>query len=399
MRILLLTFYYPPDLSAGAFRGAALVDALKRLAIPDARVDVVTTKPNRYHSFSHEAPAFEEGEGVTITRIPLPSHKSGMSDQAVAFTSFARQALRQTRGQHWDVVVATSSRLMTAALGARLARRIGAPLYLDIRDLFIDTIQDVLRNKALRAGLLPALKRIEAHTFRAAARINVVSPGFEEYMKRVVPGQGCSLFSNGIDEQFLAARYEKQQASASALPLIVYAGNVGEGQGLEHIVPQAARELAGRARFCIIGAGGRFEQLKQALAGVSGAPVELLSPVSRTELIAHYREADILFLHLNDYAAFEKVLPSKIFEYAATGKPIIAGVKGFAAQFLKDHVSGAAVFDPADVKAMVLSFNALVEGDQAFDRTGFIERFSRSRIMTEMAKDIVKTARRTGKAE
>ena len=44
---------------------------------------------------------------------------------------------------------------------------------------------------------------------------------------------------------------------------------------------------------------------------------------------------DVLFLHLNDYSAFRKVIPSKIFEYAATGKPIVAGVSGYAAEFLR----------------------------------------------------------------
>ena len=51
--------------------------------------------------------------------------------------------------------------------------------------------------------------------------------------------------------------------------------------------------------------------------------------------MSEYDKASILFLHLNDYEAFYKVLPSKIFEYATTGKPIIAGVNGFA----KDVIS------------------------------------------------------------
>ena len=53
------------------------------------------------------------------------------------------------------------------------------------------------------------------------------------------------------------------------------------------------------------------------------------------ELIKKYQEADILFLHLNNYKAFLKVLPSKIFEYSATHKPICAGVSGHSKEFLK----------------------------------------------------------------
>ena len=46
----------------------------------------------------------------------------------------------------------------------------------------------------------------------------------------------------------------------------------------------------------------------------------------------------ILFIHLNAYPAFEKVLPSKIFEYAATGKPILAGVSGYSADFIRNNL-------------------------------------------------------------
>ncbi len=391
MRILLLTFYYPPDLSAGAFRAGALVEALGKLGIPDLQIDVVTTQPNRYKTFAQGAAAFEETDGVTVQRIALPPHKSGMRDQTIAFVRFARQVLVATKGGRWDVVVATSSRLMTAVLGARVARRAGAPLYLDIRDLFTDTIEDVVDSTILRVGVLPVLRMIEAHTFRSAAKINIVSQGFAEHMKQVSPNQVCSVLPNGIDPPFLAADYRKLAGGWDEVPLILYAGNIGEGQGLEHIVPQGAQALAGQARFRIIGDGGRHHQLTAGLGGAGTALVELLPPVPRAELITQYRQADILFLHLNDYRAFDKVLPSKIFEYAATGKPILAGVKGYAREFLKANVVGAEVFDPGDTGQLAQAFARLRAGPDVHDRTDFITRFSRQAIMRELARNVVQT--------
>ena len=55
MRVLLLTFYYPADLSAGSFRAKALVDALRRQGGDDLSIDVVTTVPNRYHTHKEQA--------------------------------------------------------------------------------------------------------------------------------------------------------------------------------------------------------------------------------------------------------------------------------------------------------------------------------------------------------
>jgi glycosyltransferase involved in cell wall biosynthesis len=109
----------------------------------------------------------------------------------------------------------------------------------------------------------------------------------------------------------------------------------------------------------------------------------------REGLFEQYRSADILFLHLNDYQAFHKVLPSKIFEYAATGKPILAGVGGYAAAFLREKVPGVAVFEPCDPAAMHRSFQRLLDGPRMIDRRDFCARYLRKNIMREMARDIL----------
>ena len=69
-RLLILTYYYPPDLSAGSFRAEALVKALTALDRDGLTVDVVTTMPNRYGSTGGVDPPKTERIGaVTITRI------------------------------------------------------------------------------------------------------------------------------------------------------------------------------------------------------------------------------------------------------------------------------------------------------------------------------------------
>ena len=188
MKLLILSFYYPPDLSAGSFRAKALVEALHALRPDDLRVEVITTMPNRYHSMVSEAPEREDHGWLTIRRIRLPDHQSGMADQTKAFAAFALRARRETAGGHWDAVLATSSRLMTAALGAHIARRSGAPLYLDIRDLFADTTSDLLARSPLRV-LLPIFRVLERRTLRAAARVNLVSAGFLPLLRDVAPQQ------------------------------------------------------------------------------------------------------------------------------------------------------------------------------------------------------------------
>ena len=109
----------------------------------------------------------------------------------------------------------------------------------------------------------------------------------------------------------------------------------------------------------------------------------------RAKLMSLYKKADILFLHLNDFNAVKKVIPSKIFEYAATGKPVLAGVSGFAADFLCKKVPGAFVFEPNNVGQMEKALEKLIVGPAYYDRADFIDQFMRDKVISKMANEIL----------
>ena len=354
---------------------------------------MLTTLPHRYHSFGAEAPRREDLPGLTIRRIALGRHRSGMLDQSLLFARFALGARETVRGERYDLVFATSSRLGTALLGAHLARRAGARLYLDIRDLFVDNMKEVLRGPAaaLANRALPVLER---YALTRAATVNVVSGGFLDYLRRRYPRQRLVNFSNGIDEEFLAAapaaRRPSPRPAGPGTLTVVYAGNIGEGQGLEQLVPPLAERLGPRVQFRIIGDGGRRAQLEASLEARGLSNVTVLDPVGRGQLIEEYRRADVLLLHLNAYQAFEKVLPSKVFEYAAMGKPLWAGVGGFAADFLRAEVDNVALFRPCDPADAARALNTLVLEDAP--RALFTAKFRRDAITAALADDILAVA-------
>ena len=391
MKLLILSFYYHPDLSAGSFRTSALVKALLEQLPADAQIELITTLPNRYSSFTNDAPEYEVHPRLTVHRVALPAHQSGMIDQSKAFLSYARGVLKIVKGKQYDLVYATSSRLMTAALGAFAARRLRAPLYLDIRDIFVDTIKDVLPRK-VTLFLKPVFAFLESWAIRSANKVNLVSAGFLPYFISRYPLQQFSLFTNGIDEEFIQALPEEDVGSGEGVLDVVYAGNMGEGQGLHTIIPPLAKHFEGRLRFRLIGDGGRRKQLADSLAAVGCSNVELLEPVSRDTLIDEYKAADVLFLHLNDHDAFRKVLPSKLFEYAALGKPIWAGLAGYASEFVSTNISNATIFSPCCTEEAVKSFEQLQL--RTVVRADFVENFSRVNIMKDMAMDVMASVRR-----
>lgn len=388
MRLLVLSFYYPPDLSAGSFRTSHLVRAL-RAADTGCDMTVLTTAPNRYHTFRAAAPAREDEGRLHTRRIELPAHRGGFVSQARAFGTYAAGATRLASRMEYDAVFATSSRLMTAVLGAVVARRRGVPLYLDIRDIFVDTIGDVLP-APLALATRPVFGALEAYAVRSAATVNIVSEGFRPYFQARYPGQRYMSFTNGIDPEFLAPLPARTAAAGGPLR-VVYAGNIGDGQGLHTIVPRLARRLEGEAVFEIVGDGGRRADLGRALEAAGCTNVSVREPVSRDRLRQVYADADVLFLHLNDYDAFAKVLPSKIFEYGATGRPIWAGVRGYAAEFLRSEVPNSAVFHPCDDAEGVAALRRLRLDTVV--RGGFIDRYAREAICGRMARDILLAVR------
>ena len=388
IRLLILTFYYPPDLCAGSFRASSLINGFKKKRFNNLEIDIITTMPNRYHSFERPANALEKQGNINIYRIKLPVHKNGIFDQARAFCVYFFSSLKLVRKKKYDIVFATSSRLFTAFLGTIAAMIKRAGLYLDIRDIFTDTMNSMLTG--WKKIFLPVFVFIEKFTIKASNRVNIVSPGFESHFRSMVSRKKISYFTNGIDEIFLHHSFDKTKTSNKKI--ITYAGNIGQGQGLEKIIPGIALGLKEKACFRLVGDGGMRSILQKKVKELGLNNVEFISPVDRAELIAIYRESDYLFLHLNDWPAFEKVLPSKLFEYAATEKPILAGVKGYAKNFIAHHLDRAMIFEPCSPESFCEKFDAFLNLDTlpGRKRAQFINKYNRGSIMDKMVEDLLR---------
>ena len=385
MKLLILSFNYQPDFCAGSFRSTALVKYLRQEIDPDDSIEVITTMPNRYESLKNPALEYEEDGNVIIRRIPVPDHNNNQVLQIFAFMIFAYKAWQFIKNQGYSLIYASSARLGTAWLGARISNQKRIPLFLDIRDIFTENISDT--NQFVKLFLLPILKLIEKYSIQSATHINFVSEGFintYDYFKGEI-----SFFTNGIDDVFLGENYDKCYSTKPKI--ITYAGNIGEGQGLEKIIPEAAKALTGKFIFNVIGDGGTKNKLARKLLDLQIDNVDLISPVNQTDLIKYYQESDYLFVHLNKYKAFEKVLPSKIFEYGATNNTIIAGVGGYAKEFIQENIENAIIFNSGDVKNLIeiLLTHELVQ----IGRVNFIQKYNRQTIMCLMARSILKLAK------
>lgn len=386
MKLLFLTYYFRPDLCAGSFRNSSLFEAVLEQIGEDDFVHVITTVPNRYGSYSVEGLKEETGKNYRIDRLTVPMHASGMAEQARAFTSYYKGVMNLIKRERYDLVYASSSRLFTAYLGKKCAVKNKCPLYLDIRDIFVDTMKDIFKDKKfIQIPAVWALGLIEKYTFKNANHINLISGGFRPYFDKYKKPT-YSEYTNGIDDVFIEAGQESSVDNGKPY-IITYAGNMGSGQGLEKIVPEAAKQLGPDYKFRLIGDGGTRKKLEEKLKELNVENVELLNPVARKELIQYYKDSTFLFFHLNDLEAFKKVMPSKMFEYGAFDKPIIAGVGGYAAQFVEKNIPNHILFRPTDVDDFV---HQMKNYQLKFERRDeFIKNFSRKSIDAKLAASII----------
>ena len=97
----------------------------------------------------------------------------------------------------------------------------------------------------------------------------------------------------------------------------------------------------------------------------------------------------MLFLQLNDIPAFQNVIPSKIFDYGALEKPILAGVKGVARDFMVKNLPGAYLFDPGDIRAVKNYIDYLLKEIPKINHSRFKTKFERNSIMEKMLLSLI----------
>jgi glycosyltransferase involved in cell wall biosynthesis len=78
--------------------------------------------------------------------------------------------------------------------------------------------------------------------------------------------------------QLVQAFCSGSDVNDSRKKVVVYAGNIGEGQGLDKIIPQAAKLLGNKFQFLIIGDGGTKNLLQSAIEKMKLHNVFLKNP-------------------------------------------------------------------------------------------------------------------------
>ncbi|MGV8104210.1 MAG: glycosyltransferase family 4 protein [Mesotoga sp.] len=332
--LLIISQYFPPDITAASFRIGELARFLAKSGEVD--VNVLTTTPHRIvlQDTQHFIPESK------VCRIKVNS-----KNRFVQYFEFLRKGKRfLNSSDNYNCILVSSPPISVFQLLKNIKN--GVRIILDVRDLWPDT--PVAAGKLKRGIIYEYFKRYERSMYKKANAITAVSKPMASYIEEMVPNKNICVIYNGIprkDYEAAIRNHENERRSNEHLN-IVYAGNIGLLQGME-VVPEAISLLNNLdISLEIIGDGVLKSQLQEALEN----KVTFREPMPRDELLEYLRErADVLFFNLKKDPILEKTIPSKLFDYLLLSRPIITGIKGEGREILKK--TGAAVFFEQDSSA------------------------------------------------
>ncbi len=416
MRVIFFTQWFDPE--PGQFRGLPLASWLKQHGYD---VQVVTGFPNYpggkiYPGYRVRLRQHEVMNGVDVWRVPLyPSHNGSSLGRVANYGSFALSAstIGALSAGAADVgyVYHPPATVALPAMLLKALRKI--PFVYHIADMWPES---VLESGMLGDGLA---KRFVARCLSAwcnlayskAQAITVLSPGFKRLLvERGVPGDKIHVVYNWADEAIFKPG-PRDAALEENLGLrgrfnVVYAGHMGPYQGLETVI-RAAALLRGQPaiQIILVGTGQKEEELKALAQNLEATNVRFLGQRPLSEMGKINNLADALLIHLKDLPFMSATIPGKTQVSLASGCPILMGVRGDAADLVREAGAGL-VFEPEKPDELAKAVDELhskpkgeLEEMGARGRRYYLSRMSREaggQAMDAIFRNLLKAYSRKG---
>lgn len=376
LRIMLLGLNYAPEPVGIGPYSAGLAETLTAAG---HQVTAVVGKPY-YPQWrpdpTHAGGGWRRSEeaGVRIVRCPhyIPAEPGGVK-RIVHLASFALSALPAALVEAWrqrpQVIFTVAPALLSVITAWIVARLFGARLWIHVQDFEVEA--------ALATGLMEQRgigarlgRWLESWVLRRGDRVSTISPQMmARLVEKGVAPERCHELRNWAN-----ARFALDPAGAAALraawgigkrKVALYSGNIARKQGIEILI-DAARLLAHRDDivFVICGEGPNRAALAERAAGLANVQLHDLQPAER--MGAMLAMADLHLLPQIAGAA-DLVLPSKLTNMLASGRPVVATTEPGTGLYAEVDGCGLVV-DPGDAAGLAGAIARLVD-DQALSKT------------------------------
>ncbi|MBN1212861.1 MAG: glycosyltransferase family 4 protein [candidate division Zixibacteria bacterium] len=353
MDILIVTQYFPPE--RGAVR--RLYEFARFFAGQGHKVSVMTAIPNYPDGIvppEYRGKFFceEEMEGVRVYRnwvLPASNNKPGR--RMIGFVTFLISSLLNSfrLKSRYDLVLASTPPVTSPVIGWLLSKLKRGKFVIEVRDLQPESSEDFGN---LKQSLFTRLIRKIIHSlYRKADRIVSVTDGISGYLADIgVAPERIATVKSGVSDEFINSNSNgiRKKFGWGDKFLVLYSGTLGWVRPLETVV-EAARQLADQPdiHFVFVGDGQKKTALENMVRdyGLKNVSFTGLQPL---EDIPYFLKAgDVLIESLKEVPVAKMAFPSKMYEYMASGRPIIFGAR--QGEALKElEIAGGALAYPSD---------------------------------------------------
>jgi len=305
---------------------------------------------------------------ITYCWVAGPRYDRAISGRRVLnMAAFAAglEGLPTRRLPRPDAIVVSSPSPFPVPVAARWARRFGARLAFEVRDIWPLTLQE-LGGLSNRHPLVVAMQRIEDYGYRVADAVISVLPAAREHMtsRGMDPGKFHYL-PNGID---LATPTEPEapahvrDAVRDGAFTVGFVGTLGRANILETLIDAAKRLDPDEAQVVIVGQGAERNALTARAA--SARNVTFTGPVPKSQVAASIRCFDACYAGYRRSPLYRfGVSPNKLYEYMAAGRPVLFAADA-ANQPVREADCGRTVA-PEDPDALAAAIRSLIASSPA----------------------------------
>ncbi len=272
----------------------------------------------------------EVRRGVTVRRhyIYVPSRPSALRRMLHELSFVFSVTLGYLIGPRADLTVVVSPPLFTGIPVALIAKLKRSRTIFHVQDLQPDAAVDL---GMLKPGPLTGFFFfLERMTYRLFDTVSTISYGMlEKIASKGVPRGKLILFRNWAHDDLVTPMgtdtWYRREWNLGEKFVVLYSGNMGVKQGLDSLL-EAAADLRERRDivFLVVGDGGEKPLLMQRARemGLDNIQFQPLQPMERlSELLA---TADVAVVP-QKRGVKDIVLPSKLGNLLASGRPVIAG--------------------------------------------------------------------------
>jgi len=257
------------------------------------------------------------------------------------------------------------------------AQRHGVPLLFDPLISAYDKQVSERRKFAPDSGGARRLLENEREQFRRADAVLADTALHADFFHEVLGVERRRLFvvPVGAEESLF---YPAQDVSPAGAPEVLFYGSFIQLQGPETIIEAARRYQGPAVRWTLLGDGPLLEKCRRLSDGLTSVQFE--PRLDYALLPERIRRADILLGIFGATPKAARVIPNKVFQALACGKPVITlGSDAYPEVLRQDGDSGIRWVPPADPDALAAAVAALAAAPERLPMLGRQAFFSYKR--------------------